>query len=73
MTKDGKDDLRYDLRINFKGKKCTWNSFIKTRNPAILLKYKKLSNTIREQTRNLQFPKKKEQNNIAHPKSFGIM
>jgi len=43
-------------------------SFIKTRNPAILLKYKKLSNSIR----NLQ---KKEQSNIAYqcktnPKKF---
>ena len=61
-----------DLRNNIKNKKRMWNSFIKTRNPAILLKYKRLSNNIREQTRSLQ---KEEQNNIAYqcktnPKKF---
>ena len=41
-----------DLRNNIKDKKRTWNSFIKTRNPAILLQYKRLSNNTGEQTRN---------------------
>lgn len=70
--KSWKRPINVDLRNDIKEKKRTWNSFIKTRNPAILLKYKRLTNNIREQTRNIQ---KIEQKNIAHqcktnPKKF---
>ena len=72
IDKRWKRPISVDLRNNIKNKKRTWNSFIKTRNPAILLKYKRLSNNIREQTRRLQ---KEEQNKIAYqcktnPKKF---
>ena len=43
--------LSKDLRNKIKNKKHAWNRFIKTKNPASLLEYKKLSNSIRHQTR----------------------
>jgi len=46
--------LSVDLRNMIKDKKHTWNTFIKTRNSAILLKYKRIINIVRNQTRNLQ-------------------
>jgi len=62
-----------DLRNMIKDKKHTWITFIKTNNPAILLKCKRISNNVRNQTRNLQT---KEQIDIAlqcktNPKKFG--
>jgi len=54
LNKKWKKPLSLDLTNNIKDKRRTWNSFIKTRNPAILLKYKKLSDSIRDHTRNLQ-------------------
>ena len=72
INKNWKRPLPADLRNKIKDKKKIWNSFVKTRNPAILLKYKKLSNNIRNDTRNIQ---RNEQINIAdqckrNPKKF---
>mgnify|MGYP003555778410 CR=1 FL=1 len=61
-----------DLRNKIKNKKHAWNRFLKTKNPASLLEYKKLSNSIRHQTRLIKIS---EQTDIAHqcrsnPKKF---
>jgi len=42
----------FSVRNMIKDKKHTWNTL--TNNPAILLKYKRISNNVRNQTRNLQ-------------------
>jgi len=71
-NKKWKRPLSVDLRNMIKDKKHTWNTFIKTRNPAILLKYKRINNIVRNQTRNLR---KKDQTDITlqcktNPKKF---
>jgi len=53
-NKKWKRPMSVDLRNMIKDKKHTWNTLIKTRNPAILLKYKRISNIVRNQTHNLQ-------------------
>jgi len=53
-NKKWKGTLSVDLRNMIKDKKRACNTFIKISNPAILLKYKKISNIVRNQTRNLQ-------------------
>jgi len=45
-NKKWKRPMSVDLRNMIKDKKHTWNTLIKTRNPAILLKYKRISNIV---------------------------
>ena len=71
-NKNWKRPLSVEIRDIIKGKKRIFNTYLKTRNPAILLKYKRISNIVRSQTRNLF---KKDQVNIAqqcksNPKKF---
>jgi len=61
-NKKWKRPLSVDLRNMITDKKHTWTTFIKTRNSAILLKYKRISNIVRNQARNLQ---RKDQTDTA--------
>ena len=67
-----KRPLKLEIRNLITEKRKLFKNYIKTRNPSIILKYKRISNLVREETRKLQ---KSEELNIAkeckqNPKKF---
>jgi hypothetical protein len=67
-----KRPLNSDIRAKIKAKTCAWKKYIRSKNHTDYLKYKKLRENVRNDTRHLD---KMEQNNIAllsknNPKKF---